>query len=76
MNANSVAVALAGPSGSGKSTLTHEVTAELARRGVEAVTIPMDGFHYPRAFLDTMPEPEQAHARRGAPFRFDPTLAP
>ena len=69
--APAVWVGVAGAPGSGKSTLTHEVTAELARRGVEAVTIPMDGFHYPRAFLDTMPEPEQAHARRGAPFTFD-----
>lgn len=31
----------------------------------------MDGFHYPRAVLDTFPDPKEAHARRGAAFTFD-----
>jgi pantothenate kinase len=31
----------------------------------------MDGFHYSRAKLDTMPDPAEAHRRRGAAFTFD-----
>lgn len=31
----------------------------------------MDGFHLTRAALSAMPNPEQAHARRGAAFTFD-----
>jgi pantothenate kinase len=31
----------------------------------------MDGYHLSRAQLDAMPDPEAAHARRGAAFTFD-----
>jgi pantothenate kinase len=31
----------------------------------------MDGYHYTRAQLSAMPDPETAHARRGAAFTFD-----
>jgi pantothenate kinase len=31
----------------------------------------MDGFHYTRAQLDAMPDPREAHRRRGAAFTFD-----
>lgn len=31
----------------------------------------MDGFHYTRKALSAMPDPENAHARRGAAFTFD-----
>jgi pantothenate kinase len=31
----------------------------------------MDGFHYTRKALSAMPDPETAHARRGAAFTFD-----
>jgi pantothenate kinase len=31
----------------------------------------MDGFHLSRAQLDAMPDPVEAHARRGAPWTFD-----
>jgi pantothenate kinase len=33
----------------------------------------MDGYHYTRAQLSAMPDPENAHARRGAVFTFDST---
>ena len=33
--------------------------------------IPMDGYHYYQSELDTMEDPEEAHARRGAPFTFN-----
>ena len=29
------------------------------------------GYHYTRAHLDQMEDPEEAHARRGAPWTFD-----
>jgi pantothenate kinase len=31
----------------------------------------MDGYHYPRTTLSSMPDPSNAHARRGAAFTFD-----
>lgn len=59
---------IAGAPGSGKSTLA----AALAERMTEvAVVIPMDGYHFTRAELDAMPDPDLAHLRRGAPFTFD-----
>ncbi|GIL86407.1 hypothetical protein Vretimale_11652 [Volvox reticuliferus] len=36
-----------------------------------ATVMPMDGFHYYRRELDAMPDPLEAHARRGAPWTFD-----
>lgn len=36
-----------------------------------ATALPMDGFHLTRAQLSAMPDPELAHARRGAEFTFD-----
>lgn len=43
-----------------------------ARAGAEvAVMLPMDGFHYYRRQLDAMPDPQEAHARRGAHWTFD-----
>jgi pantothenate kinase len=33
--------------------------------------VPMDGYHLSRAQLSTLPNPEEAHARRGAEFTFD-----
>nr|KJB42204.1 hypothetical protein B456_007G142000 [Gossypium raimondii] len=39
-----------------------------------AIVVPMDGFHLYRSQLDAMENPEEAHARRGAPWTFDPVL--
>ncbi|KAI9876423.1 MAG: hypothetical protein M1830_006526 [Pleopsidium flavum] len=36
-----------------------------------AAFIPMDGYHLSRAQLSAMPDPNTAHARRGAAFTFD-----
>lgn len=36
-----------------------------------AAFVPMDGYHLSRAQLSAMPDPERAHARRGAAFTFD-----
>ena len=66
-------VVLAGPPGSGKSTVAAEVARRLnAGKVVSAATVvPMDGFHYPRAMLDTFPNAAEAHSRRGAAWTFD-----
>ena len=61
-------IGLAGGPGSGKSTLAEALKARLA----ELLTIvPLDGYHYYRSELDRMKDPEEAHARRGAPFTFN-----
>lgn len=36
-----------------------------------AACVPMDGFHLSRAQLSALPDPFNAHARRGAAFTFD-----
>jgi len=61
-------IGLAGGPGSGKSTLSVFLKEQLR----ELLTIiPMDGYHYYRSELDNMQDPEQAYARRGAPFTFN-----
>jgi pantothenate kinase len=66
-------VGIAGVPGSGKSTLAKEVCARInALAGCPiAAQVPMDGFHYYRRQLDAMPNPGEAHARRGAHWTFD-----
>eukprot|EP00899_Mesostigma_viride_P021699 jgi/Mesvir1/29530/Mv14933-RA.1 len=75
-------VGVGGVPGSGKSTSVSEVCRLLneavgARQGGAggadpfAATVPMDGFHYYRKQLNAMPNPEEAHARRGAHWTFD-----
>lgn len=66
-NNNRIVIAIAGAPGSGKTT----VAAEVARRLDSVIVVPMDGFHYSRAVLDTFDDPAEAHERRGAPFTFD-----
>ena len=59
---------IAGAPGSGKSTLAEALSKRIPGT---SVVIPMDGYHFTRAELDEMPDPELAHLRRGAPFTFD-----
>ncbi len=63
-------IGLAGGPGSGKSTLAESLKARL---GELLTIIPLDGYHYYRSELDGMADPEEAHARRGAPFTFNAT---
>ncbi|KAF6173444.1 hypothetical protein GIB67_027139 [Kingdonia uniflora] len=79
-------VGLAGSPGAGKSTVASEVARRINMLWPQkapamdslvepfdiAVVLPMDGFHLYRHQLDAMENPEEAHARRGAPWTFDP----
>lgn len=65
-------VAIGGSPGSGKTTTAKMVTHLLNKGSVKRTAlISMDGFHLSRAALDKLPDPEMAHARRGAPWTFD-----
>ncbi|KAI4301168.1 hypothetical protein L6164_034474 [Bauhinia variegata] len=86
-NTKKYIVGLAGPPGAGKSTLAYEVVKRINKLWPEkaasfdcqvkppdvALVIPMDGFHLYRSELDAMENPEEAHARRGAPWTFNPS---
>ncbi len=65
---------ITGVPGSGKTTTSHclNTIVNNARPGT-SVIVPMDGFHLYRRELDQMENPKEAHARRGAPFTFNPT---
>ena len=70
-------IALAGAPGAGK-TRTALAVADLVNAQLlpaadprSMIVVSMDGFHYPRSVLDTMPDPKLAHEKRGAPFTFD-----
>jgi pantothenate kinase len=75
-------VAVSGIPGSGKTTLAAIVSKKLNEKHAQqspgtansnplSAFIPMDGFHLSRTQLDAMPDPDSAHARRGAAFTFD-----
>ncbi|KAI0407787.1 P-loop containing nucleoside triphosphate hydrolase protein [Xylaria palmicola] len=68
-----IIIAFAGPPGSGKSTIADQVVQRintLFRRPL-AACLAMDGFHYPRAYLDSLPNHIEAHTCRGAAWTFD-----
>ncbi|KAJ6838414.1 putative uridine kinase C227.14 isoform X1 [Iris pallida] len=76
-------VGLAGPPGAGKTTVASEVVHRLntflsqktfTQLDEVATVLPMDGFHLYRSQLDAMENPKEAHARRGAPWTFNPDL--
>jgi len=72
-------VGLAGAPGSGKTTTAYAVVERVNRLAAAAssdaapfaAVLPMDGYHLTRAQLDAMPDPAEAHRRRGAPWTFD-----
>ncbi|KAH8160441.1 hypothetical protein CIB48_g7808 [Xylaria polymorpha] len=68
-----IVIAFSGPPGSGKSTIAAQVVRRINttfQRSI-ATCLAMDGFHYTREYLDTLPNHIEAHARRGAPWTFD-----
>ncbi|KAK9238518.1 P-loop containing nucleoside triphosphate hydrolase protein [Lipomyces kononenkoae] len=73
-----ILIAVSGIPGSGKTTLGNAVYQRINkawnnRSGTRiAAFVPMDGFHLRRETLAAMPNAEEAIARRGAPFTFDP----
>ncbi|WQF88822.1 Putative phosphoribulokinase/uridine kinase, P-loop containing nucleoside triphosphate hydrolase [Colletotrichum destructivum] len=77
-------IGISGIPGSGKTTLSQMVTTRLNARTATldpsdpsraarppAAFVPMDGYHLTRAQLSAMPDPDTAHARRGAVYTFD-----
>jgi pantothenate kinase len=68
---NKLFIGICGIPGSGKSTLSEGIVRELDKVGCKSLVVPMDGYHYYKAELDRMPDPQFAHARRGAPFTFN-----
>ena len=65
-------VGVAGTPGGGKTYFAENVRKLLEERhGINAIVVPMDGYHYYRKQLDKFDDPEEAHARRGAAFTFD-----
>ncbi|KAK9729553.1 hypothetical protein K7432_000233 [Basidiobolus ranarum] len=68
-NSSRYIVSVAGIPGSGKTTLCDEVRKHCGTDDV--LVIPMDGFHLTRKQLDDLPNPIEAHERRGAEWTFD-----
>jgi len=76
-------IAISGIPGSGKTTLSTTLSSRLNKLHLRtspgtassgnkiAAAIPMDGYHLTRLQLDALPDPEEAHKRRGAAFTFD-----
>lgn len=70
-SASRIIISVAGLPGSGKSFWTAKIIASLNEQGIESIAVPQDGFHLYRRELDLLPNPEEAHTRRGAPFTFN-----
>jgi pantothenate kinase len=72
-------IAIGGIPGSGKTTLSQLVVERLnalaksssPNTPAPAAFVPMDGYHLTRAQLSALPDPTEAHRRRGAAFTFD-----
>ncbi|RBR09602.1 hypothetical protein FVER53590_27557 [Fusarium verticillioides] len=66
-------IILAGPPGSGKSTIAAQVVQRINTHHPTPIAkvLPMDGYHYSRSHLDSLPNHVEAHARRGAHWTFD-----
>jgi pantothenate kinase len=65
-------VGMTGLPGSGKSTLAAKLAEEVNARAAPGTmaALGMDGFHLTKAELRALPNPDEAFARRGAPWTF------
>lgn len=68
-----IIIGIAGVPGAGKSTLATRLVDAINMQVAAgtAVVLGMDGFHLSKAQLRQMPNPDEAFARRGAPWTFD-----
>ncbi|KAI0969169.1 P-loop containing nucleoside triphosphate hydrolase protein [Xylaria arbuscula] len=68
-----IVIAFSGPLGSGKSTIAEQVVQRINTifQRPLATCLAMDGFHYTRAYLNTLPNHIEAHTYRGAAWTFD-----
>ncbi len=66
-------IGIAGVPGAGKSTLATQLVTHVNTQVAPhtAVALGMDGFHLSKAQLRQLPDPDEAFARRGAPWTFD-----
>lgn len=66
-------IGLIGIPGSGKSTMALQLAEAVNARTTPGsmIALGMDGFHLTKAELGLFPDPEEAFARRGAPWTFD-----
>lgn len=64
-------IALTGGPGSGKSTFSEYVTSYFSTQQKQVISLSMDGFHLSKSQLNTLPNAEEAFARRGAPWTFN-----
>lgn len=64
-------VTVSGIPGAGKSTITHQLLQKLQEHQNNVALLPQDGFHYYRHELHQMKNPQEAIARRGAPFTYN-----
>ena len=60
---------ISGAPGSGKSRVAEQVQLHFGHQ--RAVIVGMDGWHFSRAQLARMPDPQLATERRGAPWTFN-----
>ncbi|SPO23552.1 related to YFH7 - putative kinase [Ustilago trichophora] len=69
-------VGVSGIPGSGKSSLATRLVSALNALSPSsssdiAIYVGMDGWHYPRSVLSTLPNPQEAFDRRGSEWTFD-----
>ncbi|KAI5960759.1 uncharacterized protein KGF55_004329 [Candida pseudojiufengensis] len=68
---NRYIISLAGVPGAGKTTFANKIASIFNRDIAKTIVISQDGYHLYRSELLSLPNPEEAVRRRGAPFTFN-----